>query len=121
MAPALNGRLPASIRVRESVARPADWHAHSATYRRYRYTIYNGRRPNLFLSPRSWHRYQLRLDHERMQQALEHAGFTTSRPSCAPAVAGPARTTIQEVAVHREGDILRVEICQRLPLRHGAR
>ena len=41
-APALNGRLPASIRVRESVARPADWHAcYSATYRRYRYTIYN--------------------------------------------------------------------------------
>ena len=112
-APALNGRLPASIRVRESVARPADWHAcYSATYRRYRYTIYNGRRPNLFLSPWSWHRYQLRLDHERMQQALESMlglhDFTAFMR--AGSRRAHARTTIQEVAVHREGDLLRVEI-----------
>ena len=47
---ALNGRLPAQVRVREAVLRPEAWHAcHSAIYRRYRYTIYNGCLPNLFL------------------------------------------------------------------------
>ncbi|MFM2122516.1 MAG: tRNA pseudouridine(38-40) synthase TruA, partial [Cyanobacteriota bacterium] len=36
-AAALNGRLPASIRVRAAAAVPSDWHAcFSACYRRYR-------------------------------------------------------------------------------------
>ena len=42
-ADALNGRLPDSIRVLESVAAPDDWHAcFSAMYRHYRYIINNG-------------------------------------------------------------------------------
>ena len=49
-ASALNGRLPASIKVLEAVGVPSDWHAcYSATYRRYRYSIFNGSYPNLFL------------------------------------------------------------------------
>ena len=47
---ALNGRLPSSIRVRAASEQPVDWHAcYSAKYRRYRYCIFNGCYPNLFL------------------------------------------------------------------------
>ena len=47
-AAALNGRLPASIRVRAAAAVSADWHAcFSASYRRYRYTLHNGRLPKI--------------------------------------------------------------------------
>ena len=112
-APALNGRLPKSIRVREAVERPLDWHAcHSATYRRYRYTIYNGRRPNLFLSPWTWHRYQLRLDESAMAQALE--GMLGLHDFSAFMRAGSrrahARTTIQDVNLERQGDLVVMDI-----------
>ena len=112
-APALNGRLPSTIRVRESVLRPKDWHAcYSATYRRYRYTIHNGRRPNLFLAPWSWHRYQLRLDESRMRDALN--GMLGLHDFSAFMRAGSrrahARTTVQEVELVRQGDMVRVEI-----------
>ena len=112
-APALNGRLPGSIRVREAVERPLDWHAcYSASYRRYRYTIYNGRRPNLFLAPWSWHRYQARLDEQVMQQALQ--GLLGSHDFAAFQRAGSrrshSRTTIQDVCIQRAGDLIHVEI-----------
>jgi tRNA pseudouridine38-40 synthase len=112
-APALNGRLPATIRVRESVLRPSDWHAcYSATYRRYRYTIHNGRRPNLFLTPWTWHRYHHRLDESRMRDAL--SGMVGLHDFTAFMRAGSrrahGRTTVQEVELVRQGDLLRVEI-----------
>lgn len=112
-APALNGRLPASIRVRESVERPRDWHAcYSAVYRRYRYLIHNGRRPNLFLTPWTWHRYHHRLNEETMRVALE--GMIGLHDFAAFMRAGSrrphSRTTIQDVLVEREGDLIRVEI-----------
>ena len=112
-APALNGRLPSTIRVRESVPRPLDWHAcHSAIYRRYRYIIHNGRRPNLFLSPWSWHRYHQFLDDERMLKALK--GLLGTHDFAAFMRAGSrrahSRTTIQDVMLIRQGDLLRVEV-----------
>ena len=112
-APALNGRLPNTIRVRESVAVPLDWHAcYCATYRRYRYTIHNGRRPNLFLTPWAWHRYQMRLDANRMDAALQ--GMLGHHDFSAFMRAGSRRanalTTVQEVLVDRQGDMIRVEI-----------
>jgi tRNA pseudouridine38-40 synthase len=110
---ALNGRLPASIRVRAAARVPADWHAcFSATYRRYRYTLFNGRAPNLFLAPWSWHRYQCRLEEQRMDEALQ--GLLGNHDFTAFQKAGSrrlhARTTIQEVALDRQGDLLRVEL-----------
>lgn len=112
-APALNGRLPSSIRVREAVERPKTWHAcHSAIHRRYRYTIYNGRLPNLFLSPWSWHRYQVRLDERSMGQALD--GLIGWHDFAAFQRAGSQRrhsqTTVQQVLIERQGDLLIVEI-----------
>ena len=112
-APALNGRLPNTIRVRESVAVPLDWHAcYCATYRRDRYTIYTGRRPTLFLTPWAWHRYQMRLDAIRMDAALQ--GMLGHHDFSAFMRAGSRRanalTTVQEVLVDRQGDMIRVEI-----------
>jgi tRNA pseudouridine38-40 synthase len=110
---ALNGRLPGSIRVRAATSVPDHWHAcFSAVYRRYRYTIHNARSTNLFLAPFSWHRYQLRLDEGPMLDCLQgllgHHDFSafqragSSRPH--------ARTTVQEVGLERQGDLLTVEI-----------
>ena len=112
-AAALNGRLPASIRVRASVAAPEGWHAcFSASYRRYRYTIYNGRRPNLFLSPYSWHRYNCLLKEKPMAMALEglvgHHDFSAFQRAGSSRPHG--RTTVQAVELEREGDLLRLEI-----------
>jgi tRNA pseudouridine38-40 synthase len=110
---ALNGRLPASIRVRAATAVPADWHAcFSARYRRYRYTLYNARTPNLFLAPWSWHRYQVRLDEDLMRQALE--GMLGRHDFAAFERAGSSRshsvTTLEEVGVVRRGDLIEVEL-----------
>ncbi len=110
---ALNGRLPKSIRVLDSVSRPSNWHAcYSAIYRRYRYTIFNGCRPNLFLANWSWHKYQYRLDEKLMEISLQsilgfHDFFAFQR-------AGSKRpnslTTVQDVKVVRDGDMVTIDI-----------
>ncbi len=112
-ASAINGQLPENVRVREAVLRPADWHAcYSATYRRYRYTIYNSCLPNLFLAPWSWHRYKFRLDDELMKVALE--GLLGLHDFYAFQRAGSKRahswTTIQDVQIERHGDLVLLEI-----------
>ncbi len=68
----LNARLPKDILVRGSAAVAADWHARfSAQWRRYRYTLYTDRNPNLFLRALTWHYYQQPLDECLIQQALD--------------------------------------------------
>ncbi len=110
---ALNGRLPATIRVRAAAAVPQHWHAcFSACYRRYRYTLYNGRTPNLFLAPWSWHRYRVRLDEARMEAVLqelrgEHDFSAFQRAGSRRA---HAITTLQELQLERQGDLLVVEL-----------
>ena len=110
---ALNGRLPASIRVSAAQGVHSSWHAcFSALSRRYRYTIYNGRTPNLFLASWSWHRYQVLLDDDAMAIALngllgEHDFRAFQRAGSRRA---HARTTIQELELQRQGDLLSVEI-----------
>ncbi len=112
-ASALNGRLPKSIRVLEVVDRPKDWHAcYSAKFRRYRYTIFNSRSPNVFLAPWSWHRYQFRLDEELMLEGLKgllgNHDFTAFQRSGSNRA--HSRTTIEEVTLDRKGDLLFIEI-----------
>lgn len=110
---ALNGRLPSSIRVRAAAEVAGDWHAcFSARYRRYRYTIYNGCTPNLFLAPWSWHRYRLRLDEQRMAEALaellgEHDFSAFQRAGSRRA---HAITTLQAVHLERQGDLITIEL-----------
>ena len=110
---ALNGRLPQTVRVQEAKLRPPSWHAcYSAIYRRYRYTIFNACRPNLFLSPWTWHRYKFRLDEELMGVALK--GLLGFHDFYAFQRAGSNRshswTTIQAVEIERFGDLIIIEI-----------
>jgi len=99
--------------VRAASEVPPDWHAcFSATYRRYRYTIYNSRTPSLFLAPWSWHRYQLRLADGLMGDVLtdligEHDFSAFQR---AGSRRSHARTTIQAVDIRREGDLVVTEL-----------
>jgi tRNA pseudouridine38-40 synthase len=110
---ALNGRLPSTVRVRAAAAVPPDWHAcFSASYRRYRYTLYNGRRPNLFLQSWSWHRYQLAIDEGAMGAALaemlgEHDFGAFQR---AGSRRSHSRTCLQEARVERQGDLITVDL-----------
>lgn len=67
----LSHRLPADIVVRQSAQVSAVWHARfSASWRRYRYTIYTEKRPNVFVRPFSWHYYRSTLDEQVMAEAM---------------------------------------------------
>ncbi|MEA5510950.1 tRNA pseudouridine(38-40) synthase TruA [Crocosphaera sp. UHCC 0190] len=67
----LNSRLPEDILIRGSAEVPPTWHARfSAQWRRYRYTFYNDKRPNLFIQPFCWHYYHHPLETSLMQEAL---------------------------------------------------
>ncbi len=110
---ALNGRLPASIRVLEAVNVPSDWHAcYSAKYRRYRYSIFNGSSPNLFIQNITWHKYRFRLDTNLMRHALndilglhDFAAFQKAGSNRSNSI-----TTVQDVSIFRDGDIVTIEI-----------
>ncbi len=112
-ASALNGRLPPSIKVLEAVSVPSEWHAcYSAKYRRYRYSIFNGSSPNLFLQNISWHKYRLSLDVNLMRTALndllglhDFAAFQKAGSNRSNSM-----TTVQDVSILRHGDIVTVEI-----------
>ena len=112
-ASALNGRLPASIKVLEAVGVPSDWHAcYSAKYRRYRYSIFNGSYPNLFLQNICWHKYRFKLDIDLMNHALndllglhDFAAFQKAGSNRSNSL-----TTVQDVSISRDGDIVTVEI-----------
>ena len=68
----LNSYLPRDILVRASAGVSDDWHAQfSAAYRRYRYTLYNEKLPNLFVRPLSWHYYHSPLDESLISAALK--------------------------------------------------
>ncbi len=67
----INARLPEGILVRASARVSADWHARfSAVWRRYRYTIYTDKRPNVFVNQTCWHYYQSVLQESLIQEAL---------------------------------------------------
>ena len=68
----LNSRLPKDIVVRASATVDMNWHSRfSALWRRYRYTIYTDKYPNLFIRPFAWHYYNAPLDESLMQKALD--------------------------------------------------
>ncbi|MEM6598349.1 MAG: tRNA pseudouridine(38-40) synthase TruA [Cyanobacteria bacterium P01_C01_bin.69] len=68
----INNRLTCDdIVVRAASAVADDWHAQfSADWRRYRYTFYTNRYPNLFVQPFVWHYYNQPLDESLMDSAL---------------------------------------------------
>jgi tRNA pseudouridine38-40 synthase len=109
----LNSNLPEGILICGSTEVPSDWHARfSATWRRYRYTIYTAAIPNLFVKQFSWHYYREHLDEQLIHKALqpmlgEHdmAAFQrvgSSRPH--------SRLELQEAICWRDGDFVHVEV-----------
>ncbi|BAU67058.1 tRNA pseudouridine synthase A [Stanieria sp. NIES-3757] len=67
----LNNRLPQDILIRASAQVSPTWHARfSALWRRYRYTIYTDKQPNLFVHSVCWHYYQTPLEESLIQTAL---------------------------------------------------
>ncbi len=112
-ADALNGRLPDSIRILESVSVPNDWHAcFSAMYRHYRYIVNNGKVKNIFINKWSWHKYQIKLDEHLMRNALR--GLQGKHDFFAFQKTGSKRpnsvTTIRNVQLQRMGDLILLDI-----------
>ena len=68
----INNRLTCDdIVIRAAAAVANDWHAQfSAEWRRYRYTFYTNRYPNLFVQPFVWHYYHQPLTATLMDSAL---------------------------------------------------
>jgi tRNA pseudouridine38-40 synthase len=68
----LNTQLPKDILILASAAVDSTWHARfSASWRRYRYTLYTDPQPNLFVRPFAWHYYYAPLNESLIQAALK--------------------------------------------------
>jgi tRNA pseudouridine38-40 synthase len=109
----LNGRLPEDIVIRAAAPVAADWHARfSATWRRYRYTLYTNKCPNLFVRPYAWHYYYGALDETLIQQALDP--LIGRHHLAAFHRAGSSRphswVDVQEAICYRDGDFVYIEV-----------
>ncbi|MEM6611277.1 MAG: tRNA pseudouridine(38-40) synthase TruA [Cyanobacteria bacterium P01_C01_bin.72] len=109
----INARLPEGILVRASAQVNEDWHARfSAIWRRYRYTIYTDKRPNVFVSQTCWHYYQSTLNESLIQQALnplvgEHS-FAAFKRSGSDRL--DSQVEVQTVQCYRQGAFVHLEI-----------
>ncbi len=109
----LNGYLPEGILIRGSAGVSNDWHARfSAAYRRYRYTVYNEKIPNLFVKPFSWHYYHASLNEYLILAALKPligkhhlAAFHRSNSG-----RNHSWVTVQDVECYRRGALVHIEI-----------
>ena len=109
----LNSRLPKDILIRGSAQVSPTWHARfSAIWRRYRYTLYTEKRPNLFVEPFAWHYYRQPLEESLIQSALNPlVGY---HHLAAFRRAGSARkdswVNVQVAQCYRRGPFLQLEI-----------
>jgi tRNA pseudouridine38-40 synthase len=109
----LNSRLPDDILIRASATVDDRWHARfSASYRRYRYTIYTAKQPNLFVRPYSWHYYHAPLAIEKMQAAVAPMLGTHHLAAFHRTDSGRSHSwvDIQDVSCHQVGDFIQIEI-----------
>ncbi|MBD2741054.1 tRNA pseudouridine(38-40) synthase TruA [Coleofasciculus sp. FACHB-1120] len=109
----LNSHLPDDILIRASAAVGSNWHARfSASWRRYRYTIYTDPKPNLFVQPFSWHYYYAPLDESLIQAAL--TPLIGSHHLAAFHRANSARShswvDVQAAECYRNGSFIHIEI-----------
>jgi tRNA pseudouridine38-40 synthase len=112
-ASALNSRLPDDILILASADVDDYWHARfSASYRRYRYTIYTAKQPNLFVRPYSWHYYHRPLDLDRIQAALNPLLGTHHLAAFHRTDSGRSHSwvDVQEAICHQSGDFIQIEI-----------
>ncbi|KOP22604.1 pseudouridine synthase [Hapalosiphon sp. MRB220] len=109
----LNSYLPEDILILASAGVSQTWHARfSAAYRRYRYTIYTGKQPNLFVRHFSWHYYHVPLDEFLIQGALKPllgnhhlAAFHRSNSA-----RKHSWVEVQAVECYRNGPFIHIEI-----------
>ncbi len=109
----LNGYLPEGILIRSSAGVRNDWHARfDATYRRYRYTLYNEKLPNLFVKPFSWHYYHAPLDESLIYRALKPLIGKHHLAAFHRANSGRKHSwvNVQEVECYRHGALVHIEI-----------
>lgn len=109
----LNSRLPEDILIRASAEVPSDWHARfSAIWRRYRYTLYTDKQPNLFIKQFTWHYYRAPLKEEAIERALKP--LLGRHHLAAFHRAGSARkhswVEVQAAECYRKGSFLHLEI-----------
>jgi len=109
----LNSRLPKDILILTSVAVPDNWHAcFSASWRRYRYTIYTDPQPNLFVRSFVWHYYYQPLDASLIQEAL--TPLIGKHHLAAFRRAGSQRkhswVDVQAASVRRSGPFIYIEV-----------
>ncbi|MBV8886536.1 MAG: tRNA pseudouridine(38-40) synthase TruA [Chroococcidiopsidaceae cyanobacterium CP_BM_RX_35] len=109
----LNSYLPQDVLIRASAAVPTDWHARfSASWRRYRYTLYTDGCPNLFVQPFSWHYYSRSLDECSIQAAM--TPLLGRQQLVAFRRAGSRRShswvEVQAAECYRQGPFLYIEI-----------
>lgn len=111
-APALNGLLPADLRVRESGEAPPEFHArYSARSKTYRYLVYR-RREGAVLQRKYALLLDSRLDLEAMREAARCLTGRHSFKSFCASHSGVRNyvRTVQEFLVEEQGDWLRFEV-----------
>jgi tRNA pseudouridine38-40 synthase len=109
----LNSRLAKDILIRASAKVEPTWHARfSASWRRYRYTLYTDAIPNLFVRPFAWHYYHAPVDESLIQAAL--APLIGRHHLAAFHRAGSARphswVDVQAAECHRSGPLIYIEV-----------
>jgi tRNA pseudouridine38-40 synthase len=109
----LNARLPGDILIRASAPVGSTWHARfSASWRRYRYTLYTDPRPNLFVRSQAWHYYYEPLDESLIQTALDP--LIGRHHLAAFHRAGSSRphswVDVQEAICQRDGSFVYIEV-----------
>ena len=109
----INMRLPEGILIRASAQVDSDWHARfSAVWRRYRYTIYTDKTPNVFVNQTCWHYYQSALQETQIRKALnpllgEHdlSAFKRTGSDRQDSI-----VEVQTVSCNRQGAFVYIEI-----------
>lgn len=109
----LNSRLPEDVLIRAAAVVDRSWHARfSATWRRYRYTLYTDPCPNLFVRPFAWHYYRAPLDEALIQAALDP--MIGRHHLAAFHRAGSSRphswVDVQDAACTRQGTFIQIEL-----------
>ncbi|MFM9266093.1 tRNA pseudouridine(38-40) synthase TruA [Tychonema sp. BBK16] len=109
----LNSRLAKDILIRASAKVEPTWHARfSASWRRYRYTLYTDPIANLFVRPVAWHYYHAPVNESKIQAAMEP--LIGRHHLAAFHRAGSARphswVDVQAAECHRSGPLIYIEV-----------
>ncbi|MGB7521260.1 MAG: tRNA pseudouridine(38-40) synthase TruA [Spirulinaceae cyanobacterium] len=109
----LNSLLPDDLLIRASALVAPSWHARfSAIWRRYRYTFYTDKEPNLFVQPFCWHYYHHQLEESLLNKALKP--LIGRHHLAAFRRAGSHRThswvEVQAAECYRRGPFIQLEI-----------